>query len=851
MAAQKNLRAILGATNTGKTHLAVTRMLAYQSGMIGLPLRLLARELYDRILKGAFGKVHRADVALITGEEKIIPPRPRFYICTVEAMPISVAVDFLAIDEIQLAADYERGHVFTDRLFYARGRQETMLLGAQTMRPMLAKLFPEIRPENRERLSQLNWAGFKKISRLPRRCAVTAFSAEHVYAIGEIIRQQKGGAAVVMGALSPRTRNAQVAMYQAGEVDYLVATDAIGMGLNMDIDHIAFAHLHKFDGRSYRPLHAAELAQIAGRAGRHIRDGTFGVTGEIADLDEDLIMRIENHEFDPVKQIMWRNRHLDFSSLTTLLLSLERPPEQDGLQRTRNADDMRALQILSRDPDIIDKTQTPSQISLLWDIAQIPDFRKTLPAEHAQLIADIFEFISNHDSIPDEWMNTQISHCERTDGDFDTLAGRIAHIRSCTFIANRETWLSDPAHWQARARSVEDKLSDALHQRLTQKFVDRKSALLMRMMRDQDVIEIAVNEQQELSFGGAYLGRIEGLRLHRDPRIKKTIGSQQVKQALEQKAAQLLHQYVQTIITDKDEALSFDPQGHILWRKAHIARIKIGKATLDYLTPTIELDADPCIRGDLRGQLQRHLQDYMRQICREKLAPLFGLKQANGLSPQARGLAFRLLEAGGNLPRHEVADILKVLDQPQRNPLRKLGVRFGAYNVFMPALLKPAAAQYLALSWMCMSAQKPDPAFLNLSLQGLTSAKRGHFAAALYRRIGYFSLDERIIRMDILERLDELLRKNRQADGQYGLTVDMLSILGCNPEELTECLKRLGYKSSTAHADPMQSLWRAKARKYKFHRPISNKRNQQKQKAPPKDSPFAALMQLKNTQRKK
>lgn len=474
------LTAVLGPTNTGKTHLAVERMMGHASGMIGLPLRLLAREIYERVKteKGA------RDVALITGEEKIAPPNARYFVCTVEAMPVERKVSFLAIDEIQLCADPDRGHIFTDRLFHARGEHETMFLGAETMRPRLKALFDHISFVERPRFSHLSYAGSKKISRLPRRSAIVGFSADNVYSIAELIRRQRGGAAVVMGALSPRTRNAQVELYQSGEVDFMVATDAIGMGLNMDVDHIALAGLEKFDGRAFRSLRASEIAQIAGRAGRYLKDGTFGTTADAPALSEEMIERVESHEFDSVRSLQWRNRNLNFATPEALISSLEESPKVKGLTRVREADDLRALRTLAKDNDIRACLGGPAAIKTLWNVCQVPDFRKTLHDEHAKLLGEIFVRLMGHNGVIDEdWIARQVGRLDNDNGDLDTLSARIAHTRTWTFVSNRRGWLDNPTHWQERSRAIEDKLSDALHTRLTQRFIDRRTSILMRRLK--------------------------------------------------------------------------------------------------------------------------------------------------------------------------------------------------------------------------------------------------------------------------------------------------------------------------------------------------------------------------------
>src|SRR5215471_13291112 len=509
--------AVLGPTNTGKTHFAIERMLAHRSGMIGLPLRLLAREVFDKVvrLKGA------ADAALITGEERIVPPFPRYFICTVEAMPVDIPVSFLAVDEIQLATDGERGHVFTHRLLHARGEDETMWLGALTMRSAIARIAPEAHFITRPRFSDLAYTGQKKLSRLPRRSAIVAFSVEDVYALADTVRSQRGGAAVVLGALSPRTRNAQVALYQSGDVDFLIATDAIGMGINMDVDHVAFAARGKFDGMMVRPLKPEEIGQIAGRAGRYMNDGTFGVTGDTDPFDADLVQQVENHRYDPVRVLQWRNDALDFSSLDRLLLSLDALPTTRGLTRARPASDHVTLMMLAQDEDIRARACAPAQLRLLWQTCQLPDFRKLTPDEHARLVGQIFRhLIGDEGVLPEDWLQRQLARLDTVEGDVDTLSGRLAQIRTWTYAAHRQGWTRDPAHWQGVTRAIEDRLSDALHERLTQRFIDRRTALLMRHLRDEEQLVLGLDESGSVSLGPEHVGKLEGFRFAPDPRAE-------------------------------------------------------------------------------------------------------------------------------------------------------------------------------------------------------------------------------------------------------------------------------------------------------------------------------------------
>lgn len=806
-----HLRVVLGPTNTGKTHLALERMLAHRSGMVGLPLRLLAREVYDRCVAGHFGKIHKADIALITGEEKILPPKARYFICTTEAMPISREVEFIAIDECQLAADPERGHVFTDRILHARGTSETMLLGASTMAPILNRLLDNITIEGRERFSRLAWAGSQKLSRLPRRSAVTAFSADNVYAIAEVMRQRRGGAAVVMGGLSPRTRNAQVEMYQSGEVDFLVATDAIGMGLNMDVDHVAFAQRRKFDGRHHRELSAPELAQIAGRAGRHTSDGSFGVTGDMELFDEELIEQIENHQFEPIKALMWRNPNLDFASIDALLLSLDRPVPRPGLSRAPIAADMQALNLLSHDPETRDLASDEAGVRQLWEVTQIPDFRKTTVGEHSSLIGEIFGFLRRQAAVPESWLAERIERCDRVDGDLDTLSMRLSHIRSWTYVAQRTHWLDDPVHFQDLSRAVEDRLSDALHVKLMGQFVDRKASALMKRLQGREDISAVIEDNGDILVAEEYMGKLNGLQIERDPRLQGAPAGT-ARAAVEKVASQTLRQRAQDICASADDAFSLSETGGIIWKQAVIAQLQLqlddkDTANLAYLLPQARLLADEALNGEPRQLVETRVTQWLRQKLAADLGPLFDLHQAKDLEGLARGLAFQLVEHKGNIARADITDLLTRIDQPLRGSLRKLGVRFGAYNVFLPALLKPAPARLLALIAL-LETQKGDvqtealqttlqSALRTLPAAGLTSVKRAELAPVIYRAAGFYTTKSRVIRLDMLERLADLIRPLMEADKQrqgFAANEHMMSIMGCGADDLTEILTALGYE---------------------------------------------------------
>ncbi|WP_316228220.1 helicase-related protein [Bradyrhizobium sp. SZCCHNR1039] len=796
--------AVLGPTNTGKTHLAIERMLAHSSGIIGLPLRLLAREVYNKIVD----RTGSDAVALITGEEKIKPKNPRYWVSTVEAMPRDLDVSFLAVDEIQIAADLERGHVFTDRILNRRGRDETLLLGAATMRPIIERLLPGASMVTRPRLSQLEFAGDRKITRQPRRTAIVAFSADEVYAIAELIRRQHGGAAVVLGSLSPRTRNAQVAMFQNGDVDYLVATDAVGMGLNLDVDHVAFASDRKYDGYQFRRLTPAEFAQIAGRAGRATRNGTFGTTGRCAPFEPELVNVLQNHTFDSVKVLQWRNARLDFSSLGALQVSAALPPAHEALTRAPVAEDLRVLDHAARDADVRDLAHGAAAVERLWEACQIPDYRKLSPAAHAELVTTVFGFLMQKGRIPDAWYAAQVDQADRIDGDIDTLSGRIAQIRTWTFVANRPDWLADPDYWQGITRDVENKLSDALHERLTERFVDRRTSVLMRRLRENSVLNTEIGKTGEVIVEGHAIGRLDGFTFA--PDAAEAGSEAKALQAAAQKAlAGEIEARAEKLSNAPDEHFVLTADGTVRWTGDAVAKLV---AADDALHPRLRIIADERLTGAARDKVQARLDLWLKTHIEKLLGPLFELSKAEDITGIARGIAFQLVEALGVIERSKIASEMKDLDQPSRATLRKYGVRFGAYHIYLPALLKPAARALAALLW----AEKQG----NVDMSALTGAQ--HLASSgrtsfpvdkalprdAYRVLGYKQAGERAVRVDILERLADLIRPalawRENAPGEkpagafdgrgFVVTQAMTSLTGSAGEDFASILRALGYR---------------------------------------------------------
>ncbi|HEX2656034.1 MAG TPA: helicase-related protein [Xanthobacteraceae bacterium] len=796
--------AVLGPTNTGKTHLAIERMLAHSSGIIGLPLRLLAREVYNKVA----AQTGPQSVALITGEEKIKPPNPRFWVSTVEAMPQDLDVAFLAIDEIQLGADLERGHVFTDRMLRRRGREETLVLGAATMRGMVERLLPGANIVSRARLSQLAYAGEKKITRLPRRSAIVAFSADEVYSIAELIKRQRGGAAVVLGSLSPRTRNAQVALYQSGDVDYLIATDAIGMGLNLDVDHVAFASDRKFDGYQFRRLNPSELAQIAGRAGRATRDGTFGTTGRCAPLEPDLVQALESHNFEPVKILQWRNAALDFSSLGALQASLAATPQEQGLTRAPIGEDILVLEHAVRDEDVRSIATSKRTVERLWEVCQIPDYRKIAPATHAELVITLYGFLMREGSIPNDWFARQIAQADRTDGDIDTLSARIAHIRTWTFAANRPDWVADPEHWQDVTRAVEDKLSDALHERLTERFVDRRTSVLMRRLRENTMLETEINKSGEVIVEGHPIGRLEGFRFAADSSAAGP-EAKALRAAAQKALAGEIDSRASRLQSASDDQFVLASDGTIRWTGEAVGKLTAGE---DMLHPRVRIIADEQLTGAARDAAQARLDLWLKSHVEKLLGPLFALSGAEDVTGIARGIAFQLVEALGVLERHKVADEIKGLDQSSRATLRKYGVRFGAYHIYFPALLKPAPRMLATHLWALKqneSETKGLDEVPHLAASGRTSFPIDKdVSKALYRIVGYRVCGERAVRVDILERLADLIRpalawrtgapgeKTAGAvDGScFLITGAMTSLTGSSGDDFASILRSLGYR---------------------------------------------------------
>jgi ATP-dependent RNA helicase SUPV3L1/SUV3 len=880
----RSVRAALGPTNTGKTHLAISRMLAYPTGCIGLPLRLLAREVYERIVAEKGVKY----AGLITGEEKIIPKTARWFACTVESMPTGLAgkpFDFVAVDEAQLADDPERGHIFTDRLLKFRGKEETLILGSSRLRPILKQLGVKDTGADRQRFSPLGYLGHASLTRLPKRSAIVAFSAEQVYGLAEVLRRKKGGAAIVMGNLSPQTRNAQVEMYQAGEVDYLVATDAIGLGLNMNIDHVALAQTIKFDGQLRRELFPYELAQIAGRAGRGTKPGSFGTTGRARELEPAEIEQIECDQFAPIRSLYWRNGKLDFSSLAALLQSLGQKPPHPVLRRIRKRSDEAALADLGADRSELD----PARIQKLWAICQIPDFRKNGEEPHLRLLSEIADHLLLDEGtqaavLPEDWMATRLARLDQVKGNVDALSARLSHVRTWSYCVNRRDWMQDPLHWQGVWADLETRLSDALHEKLVDQFVDRRTGVLVRMTRSGLEPDALIAEDGVVEVEGHVLGQLRGLVFSQARGI-----SGRENRALRQAAKLVLYPEIrkrmQELTEAADDQFSLSDSAEILWKETPVAKLGTGPSSLQ---PELSWIGDWAQSSELKPapeQVQARLQKWLQDHLISLLAPLFLLQQnvdGKEMDPAARGLGFGLLEHLGALDRRSVAKEVRALTQEQRGELRHCGVRFGEFSLYFPTLLRPAPSRLLSL--LRATGPKGDGKPW-LAPAGLTSlAAEQAISPEALSVAGFRKCGNRLIRLDMLERIGQEIRSAKETyqgeeKGGFIPTLEMVALLGCTKPDLPGILMSLGYqrgnttKDEAGEVDELGSSWTGKPPKThtRNHVPArkqnqgrtkatgkkdgprnsrSGKPNQAKPKAKKQtmidpDSPFAVLQNLK------
>lgn len=779
---------VLGPTNTGKTYFAIDRMLGHESGMIGFPLRLLARENYDRIV----ARIGLSQVALITGEEKIIPKNARYFCCTVEAMPLEKSVSCLVIDEVQLAGDRERGHIFTDRILHARGKTETIFLGAETIRPLLKQLLPEARFDTRARLSRLTYSGPRKVTRLQRRSAIVAFSAADVYQLAELVRRQRGGAAVVMGALSPRTRNAQVEMYQNGEVDFLIATDAIGMGLNMDIQHVALAADVKFDGKNLRHLAPAEIAQIAGRAGRHTSDGTFGVTESVRPLEQEMIDAIEGHFFRPLRNLYWRSRNLAFGTVHQLLKSLEMPPPYDFLNRKADAIDHKTLEALSLNADVMALADTPGRVRLLWDVAQIPDFRNMMTDSHAVMLARIFVNLAKHGQLERDWVASQMTQLDRLDGDIDALMTRIAHIRTWTYITHKTSWTDEPENWQNLSRSIEDRLSDELHNRLTQRFVDRRAAHLSRRLKEATPLIASVKLDGTVLVEGEEVGTLSAFSF--TPAINESDEKAVILSAARKALPEEIERRVKALQASEDLAFQLDGRGHVTWREAQIARLV--KSDSLY-APRAEVKDSDLLTDEQKSRISERLTQFVANHVETTLSVLKSFQDpqvpegAEPLSGHGRGILYQLYEGLGALNRSQIAAQLRELPETDKPHIARSGIRLGIETIYMPDMLKPAPIKLRVLLYSLFHDDFPEsgpPGDGRVSIEVVEGVADAYWLAAGYRRIG-----DKVMRVDMVERVAALVRAAAR-EGQFKMSDEMLSLAGVSRETMALMLIDLGCK---------------------------------------------------------
>ena len=783
----KKITAVLGPTNTGKTYFAIETMLSFESGMIGFPLRLLAREVYDKIIK----KINPNKVALITGEEKIIPSNAKYYLCTVESMPIDKNLEFVAVDEIQMCADHERGHIFTDRLLNLRGEKLTMFLGSNTIKTIISKLNADIEFIKKERLSKLSYVGHKKISRIDRKSAVIAFSTEEVYAIAELIRRQKGGAAIVMGSLSPRTRNSQVELYQSGDVDFLVATDAIGMGINMDLDHIFFSNIKKFDGKKLRRLNLSEIGQIAGRAGRYLNDGSFGITGDCSKINSDEIESLETHKFDEIRTIFWRNSNLNFNNTNSLLKSLDEKPKEEWLRRIHECEDEKVLKYFFKNLDKYKITNNQKVLNLLWECCQIPDFVKKTYGHHLEVVSKVFSFLNSaKGKITNKYMKEQLSFLDKLDGNIDSISNRIANVRTWAYVSNKVNWVENQDYWVERTKSLEDKLSDKLHDELTKSFIDKRASVLARGLKQDVIFNTKIINNKKVVIDDQFIGELKGLKL--DLYLKAEALDTDIK-SLKKAARQSLSSEFQNRIKQiiSTESIELKDDFKIYWREFPIAKLLPGK---DYLKPELNLIIDDMIETIEQKKLQIFLEKWINKKIHLILKSLIDLKNSKDNKSTIRALSYQLYENNGVVKREEVLEYIKVLNQKERKILRDIGVKFGRYHIYLDRLLKPEAVSLRLILWKNFYQKHFDFKPPTFGLNFLESKKSLNKNFMLI--CGFEKFDNFFVRIDILERLFvQIINSNPEKKNEIKLKPEMLNLLGCSKDNFLILIKKMNYKT--------------------------------------------------------
>lgn len=785
--ANNKITAVLGPTNTGKTYLAIETMLSFESGMIGFPLRLLAREVYDKIIK----KIDLTKVALITGEEKIIPSNAKYYLCTVESMPIDKNLEFVAIDEIQMCSDFERGHIFTDRLLNLRGEKLTMLLGSSTMKKIISNLNADIEFINKKRLSKLTYVGHKKISRIDRKSAIIAFSTEEVYAIAELIRRQKGGAAIVMGSLSPKTRNAQVALFQSGDVDFLVATDAIGMGINMDLDHVFFSNLKKFDGKKLRRLNSSEIGQIAGRAGRYLNDGRFGITGDCSKINSEEVESLETHKFEEIRTIFWRNPNLNFNNANSLLISLDEKPNEEWLRRIHECEDEKVLKNFLKDLDKYKIKNNSKELVLLWECCQIPDFVKKTYGHHLEVVSKVFEFLtSSKGQITNRYMKEQLSYLDKLDGNVDSISNRIANVRTWSYVSNKVNWVENQDYWVERTKSLEDKLSDRLHEELTKSFIDKRASILARGLKQDALFNTKIIDNRKVVIDDQFIGDLKGLKLDLDLKVGALdTDIKSLKKAARQSISPELQNRIKKIINN--DLIELKEDFKIYWEEFPIAKLLPGK---DYLKPEFSLIIDDMIDTSEQKKLQVFLEKWINKKINLILKSLIDLKNYKDNKSNIRALAYQLYENNGVIKREDVIDYTKALDQKERKILRDIGVKFGRYHIYLHKLLKPEAVSLRLILWKNFHQKyfdfKPPTFGLNF-LESNKSLNKNFMLIC-----GFEKFDNLFVRIDILERLFmQIINSNGEGKNEIMLVPEMLNLLGCSEDNFVKLIKTMSYKS--------------------------------------------------------
>ncbi len=783
---KNKITAVLGPTNTGKTHLAIETMLSFETGMIGFPLRLLAREVYDKVIK----KISLDKVALITGEEKIIPANAKYFLCTVESMPIDKHLQFVGVDEIQMCSDHERGHIFTDRLLNMRGEKLTMLMGSSTIKNIISKLDEDIEFINRERLSKLTYAGHKKISRIDRKTAIIAFSAEEVYAIAELIRRQKGGAAIVMGSLSPKTRNAQVELYQSGDVDFLVATDAIGMGINMDLDFVYFSNIKKFDGKKLRRLNLSEIGQIAGRAGRYLNDGSFGITGDCKEISPEEVELLENHKFEEIRTLFWRNSNLNFNDPISLIKSLEEKPQVEWLRKIYECEDEKALKYFLKDQKIINIEPDKKSLMLLWECCQIPDFVKKTYGNHFEVIGNVFKYlISKKGLISEDYMRLQLMKLDKLDGNVDSLSNRIANVRTWSYVSNKNNWVENQNYWIEKTKHLEDRLSDRLHEELTKTFIDKRASVLARGLKQDMEFKTEILQNNDVKIDDQYIGKIKGLKLELD--LKKgalETDIKSLKKAARQTIGPELEKRVQSIIDTG--LINLNEDFKIYWNNFPIAKLTTGT---DYLNPNFDLIVDDILEQNTKQKLNNYINKWIHLKINDVLKSLVDLKNIKENNSSIKALAYQLYENNGVLKRDHVSEYLKNLEQNERRILRDLGVKFGRYHVFLYRLIKPEAVSLRTLLWKNFHQKFHDlkPPTFGLNFLDDKEKKNKNFMLLC----GFEKFDNFFVRIDILERLFVLIiNSSSKINSEIKLVPEMLNLLGCSKDNFKKLLQKMSYK---------------------------------------------------------